>query len=235
MVKIVRVAIMQPYFLPYIGYWQLLAVVDKFILYDNIQFTKKGWINRNRFLRNGEAALFTVPVGRGSEKACIVDRTIAESFERRKMLSQFRESYRRAPEFKNVFPLVEAVVMASQSNLFQFIQHSISEVASFLGITTPIAISSSIGIDHNLRAEAKVLALCGAVGASTYINPIGGLSLYSRGTFLEYGVMLQFLRTRELRYTQFGCSFVPNLSILDVMMFNSVPKVIDLLSGYDLL
>ncbi len=230
-----KLAIMQPYFLPYIGYWQLLAAVDQFVLYDNIQFTKRGWINRNRFLRHGEPVVFTIPVDKGAETQHVVERSVAASFEPHKLLNQLRESYRHAPQFSTVFPLVESIVTTGEGNLFRFIHNSIRRTAAFLDISTPIVISSTVDIDHGLRGEEKVLALCRAMGASTYINPIGGQTLYSRETFLSQGIQLQFLRAGEARYAQYDAPFVENLSILDVMMFNSPAAIRDLLCCYQLL
>jgi len=224
---------MQPYFLPYIGYWQLLSAVDRFIVYDNIQYTKKGWINRNRFLRDGADAYFTVPLKKGSDFLTIGERFVADDFDRAKLLNQLNEAYRKSPQFAAVFPLVEAMVRSNLTNLFAFLVHSIDVTARYLEISTPIVVSSTLPIDHTLRGAAKVLALCEASGADHYLNAIGGQSLYSSDTFQQRGVTLQFLRTRPIEYPQLGRSFVPNLSILDVLMFNSKDAVRGMLTEYD--
>jgi WbqC-like protein family len=208
--------------------------VNTFVLYDNIQFTKKGWINRNRFLLNGKDELFTIPVKKDSDFLNVVQRFVATDFDRDKLLNRLAASYRKAPQFDSVFPVVTAIVQAEYSNLFEYIQHSIRTTAAFLGITTPIVVSSSIAIDHQLRAEAKVLALCKAMGADTYVNPIGGLELYSKEQFREQGIALKFAQTRPISYPQFNGAFVPNLSILDVMMFNSPVAIRAMLDEYDL-
>ena len=225
---------MQPYFLPYLGYWQLLSAVDTFVIYDNIQYTKKGWINRNRFLQNGKATVFTVPVKRDAEGLAVVARRVAPEFDRGKLLSRLAASYRRAPHFADVFPIVEAAVRCPSPNLFEYILHSVRLVAGYLGIETPITISSTVDIDHDLRGQAKVLALCLALRASVYVNPSGGVALYSREEFAARGITLRFLRTGEVRYPQLGEGFVPDLSILDVMMFNSRPRLAEMLAAYEL-
>jgi len=226
---------MQPYFFPYIGYWQLLARVDQFVLYDNIQYTKKGWINRNRFLQNGKDQMFTIPLKKDSEFLDVVQRFLADDFNPDKLLNQFEGSYREAPYFKTVFPLIATIVKAQDKNLFLYIHHSIQVVADFLNIRTPIVISSTIPIDHSLKSESKVLALCKAMGASTYVNPIGGQDLYSKSTFEEQGLALQFIKMRPVCYQQTTDLFVANLSIIDVMMFNSRENIMAMLTEYDFL
>lgn len=225
--------IMQPYFLPYIGYWQLLAAVDRFVIYDNIQFTKSGWINRNRFLRNGADAYFTVPIKHASDYLDVADREVAAAFDRRKMLRGLAAAYQRAPQFAEVMPLVTRIVESPLTNLFEYVHHSLCEMARFLEIRTPVVVSSSIAIDHTLTRQEKVLAICRATGAARYINPIGGLDLYSGAAFAAAGIELAFLRPRPRQYSQFGAAFVPNLSILDVVMFNPKDVVREMLREAD--
>jgi hypothetical protein len=232
----VKAAIMQPYFLPYIGYFQLIQAVDLFIVYDNIKYTKSGWINRNRFLQNGKDALFTLPLKKDSDFLNVVERSLAVDFERKKLLDQLAAAYRRAPFFSQCMPVLSRVVLCEESNLFRYIHHSIRQVCDYLGISTRIMLSSEIGIDHGLKSQDKVLALCAAVGADSYINPIGGLELYAREDFRARGVELAFLKALPFEYAQFGQAFVPWLSIVDVMMFNPVEAVRErLASGYELL
>jgi hypothetical protein len=221
----VKLAIMQPYFFPYIGYLQLLASVDMFIVYDNIKYTKKGWINRNRLLQNGRDTLFTLPLKSASDSLDVCDRELAADFNRDKLMNQIVVAYRGAPYFSQTLPLVERVVRYEDANLFRFLYHSIIRTCEHLGIATEIRISSSIAIDHGLRSQDKVLALCEAVGASTYVNAIGGMELYSKETFQRKGIELTFLKSKPFEYPQFGEAFVPWLSIVDVMMFNSLHTI----------
>ena len=117
---------MQPYFFPYIGYFQLIGSVNLFVIHDNIKYTKKGWINRNRFLRNGADCVFTVPLRKDSDFLDVRDRAVAADFDRGKMIDQLREAYRRAPYFKEAFPIVEKSVMAPEDNLFEYIHNTIN-------------------------------------------------------------------------------------------------------------
>jgi hypothetical protein len=220
-----RLAIMQPYFFPYMGYYQLIATVDLFIVYDNIKYTKKGWINRNRMLQNGKDVMFSLPLKHDSDKLDVCDRELAADFSCDKLLNQFNGLYHRAPYFSQTFPLIEQIIRHQDTNLFRFLHHSIVKTCEHLGITTEIRISSGIAINHDLKNQDKVLALCTALGASTYVNAIGGRELYSKETFRERGVELKFIRSKPFEYPQFGDEFVPWLSIVDVMMFNSVETI----------
>jgi hypothetical protein len=218
-----KVAIMQPYLFPYIGYFQLINVVDEYIIYDNIQFSKKGWINRNRILVNGTHDYITLPLKKSSDYSFVKDRDLSDVWnsERKKILNRITESYRKAPQFEIVFPIIEKILMYEDKNLFQFIFHSLEQINNFLEIKTRLVISSSIAINHQLKSEKKVLALCKARNASTYINPIGGVELYNKDEFKKEGVELQFLKACNIQYAQFKNEFVPFLSIIDVMMFNT--------------
>jgi hypothetical protein len=226
-----RVAIMQPYFLPYVGYYQLIGAVDVFIVYDNIKYTKKGWINRNRILQNGKDVTFSLPLRHDSDFLDVCQRELSPDFKRDKLLNQIRGTYQRAPHFAQTFPLIEEIVRYEEPNLFRFLHHSIIRTCGHLGIRTEIRISSGVAIDPDLKNQDKVLALCGALGADTYVNAIGGRELYSKETFREKGIDLKFVQSRPLEYPQFGNAFVPWLSIVDVMMFNRREKVIEMVTG----
>lgn len=220
-----RVAIMQPYFLPYIGYFQLLNLVDAFVIYDNVKYTKKGWINRNRLLQSGTDILMTIPLQHASDHSLIVERFVSPNFQRAKLLNMVSELYRRAPHFDRVFSMFEYIVHHDDRNLFGFLQHSLAAVCDYLRIKPKVIVSSSVPIDHQLCAQEKVLAICKALGATEYVNPEGGVSLYSADSFLQQELRLRFLRAKPVPYQQFGNDFVPFLSILDVLMFNSVEVV----------
>jgi len=231
-----KAAAMQPYFFPYIGYYQLISAVDLFIVYDNIKYTKKGWINRNRMLQNGRDVIFSLPLKGGPDCLDVRERELAAEFNRDKLLNRLEGAYRRAPYFAQTFPLVERIVRHEDANLFRFLHHSIVETCGHLGIPTEIRTSSGIAIDHGLKSQDKVLALCKAVGTSSYLNAVGGMELYSKESFREKGIDLKFIRSKPFRYTQFGDAFVPWLSIIDVMMFNPLDAVHSCIStGYELI
>jgi hypothetical protein len=209
-----KTAIMQPYFLPYLGYWQLIAAVDEFILYDNIEFTKKGWFNRNRILENGHDRLFTVPVKKDSDYLDVVERSLADDADKEnaRTLRVIQANYKKAPYFAETYPLIEQCFTYDEKNLFEYIHHSIRKVCAHLNIDTPITVSSTVQADHSLKAEQKVMAICKAVNATVYVNSIGGVELYDKDQFANSGLELQFLKPSLREYAQFGMSFVAGLS-----------------------
>lgn len=221
------VGIMQPYFMPYIGYFQLMNKVDKFLVFDNIEFTKKGWFHRNRMLVNGKDTYFSLQVKKDSDFLDINQRYLAGSFkdERLKTLRKIQGAYSKAPYFKEVFPVVESIFCFEEDNLFKFIYNSLQKLVSILGIDTELVITSTLDIDHSLKGQDKVIELCKAAGATEYINPPGGVNLYSAETFTENGLELSFIRTTDVEYPQFKAPFVPLLSIMDVMMFNTKDQI----------
>jgi hypothetical protein len=220
-----KLGIMQPYFMPYIGYFQLIASVDQFIVYDNIKYTKKGWINRNRMLTNGADAMFSLPLKKGSDSLNIVERELAVDFDSTKLLNQFKGAYGLAPQFESTYPVLEQILRHEDNNLFGYIHHSIVRLCVHLGIKTRIRISSEIEINHELKGRDRVMALCMAAGADTYINTIGGVEMYDKDDFHMQGIELQFIKSRPIKYAQLGETFVPWLSIVDLMMFNPLCTV----------
>lgn len=222
-----KLGIMQPYFFPYIGYFQLMNAVDEFVVYDNIEYTKKGWINRNRILVNGQDAYITITLKKDSDFLDVNHRVLADSWDidRKKMLNRIKESYNKALYFHKVFPLVEECILFEEKNLFNFILHSINKVKEYLSIPCSLTVSSTLLIDHTKKAEEKVIEICKNRKADTYINPVGGVELYSRDNFAQQGISLNFIKSNDINYVQFKNEFIPWLSIIDVMMFNSKEQI----------
>jgi len=229
--------IMQPYFLPYIGYFQMMKCADVFVVYDNIQFSKGGWINRNRILSNGKDVFITLPLKKDSDYLDIRERSLSDTFqtERESILRRIEGSYKKAPHFKNVFPIAEEILRYNDANLFKFLINSIKTINDYLMIDTKIIISSSLDMDHSLKSEERVIETCKTLDADNYINPIGGLELYSKDRFNDAGINLTFLKTSDFIYNQFENIFIPYLSILDVMMFNDCDRIHEMLNKYSLL
>lgn len=230
-----KTAIMQPYFLPYIGYWQLIASVDLFVIYDNIQYTKKGWFNRNRFLKNGKDALFSIPLKKDSDYLNVCERFISTEFDKKQLIAQFKNAYAKAPYLKEVMPLLEEIINCEEENLFKYIYNSVKKICDYLDIDTTIVISSTLDIDHNLKGPKKVLALCVALGATTYINTIGGVDLYDKAEFKSSGLELNFIKSKAIEYKQFDDEFVPWLSIVDILMFNKKEDIKKMIAEYELI
>jgi len=201
-------------------------------VYDNIEYTKKGWINRNRILVNGKDEFISLPLKKDSDFLHVNQRYLAESFdaEKTKTLRKIAAAYRKAPYFEETYALLERIYHYPEKNLFNFIFNSLKEVCAYLDICSELVLSSSVAIDHSLKAEQKVIEICKALGATRYINPIGGLELYSNTEFSKNGLELQFLKSSASSYQQFNNEFIPWLSILDVIMFNSKEDIKNKLS-----
>ena len=228
---------MQPYFFPYIGYWQLINAVDTFIVYDNIQFSKSGWFHRNNLLMNGKKTLFTIPLKKDSDNLNVIDRYLSDNAEKQinKILAQIKYSYSKAPYYNDVFPLIEAVFLNQEKNLFDYIYNSVEMVCDYLDIDTKVIKSSTIDIDHSLKSQDKVIAINKKLNSTKYINPIGGRELYNMENFKLEAIELCFLESKVSGYRQFGDEFIPYLSIIDVMMLNSKEATQNMLNSYKLL
>lgn len=231
-----KLGIMQPYFIPYIGYWQLMNAVDKYVIYDDVNFIKGGWINRNRILINGIPGYINVPMQGSSpnkhinEIAVNTDERIAE-----KNLHTIRNAYKKAAYFEEVYPLVEKIVKCRETNLALYIAESFKVINNYLGITTELLLSSDLKKNCELKGQDKILHICDLLGATEYYNAIGGQQLYDRKIFKERQITLKFLQTDNIIYKQFTNEFYANLSIVDVMMFNSREEVMEMLNRYTLL
>lgn len=222
-----RIAIMQPYFLPYIGYWQLMSCVDRFVVYDDIQFTKKGWIHRNRYLNNGSDQMFTLPLKKDSDYLDIVERSLSDSWgeEKDKLKRKVEGAYKKSPKFDEAMPIFEECLEYKGRNLFEFIFNSIKVIKERLNITSELMISSEIGDSKHLKGQERVLEICRTLRATEYVNPIGGYELYERGAFHSQNVELKFHKTGDVKYDQMRKDFFPNLSVLDMLMFVGVDGV----------
>jgi hypothetical protein len=226
---------MQPYFFPYIGYFHLIHSSDVFVVYDNIQYTKKGWINRNRILNNGQPLTISLPIKKDSDYLDINKRFIADSFNSGKLLNKIKGLYNKAPCFDIAYPLIESIIKNKEKNLFNYLYSSIEKLCIYLGINTKIVVSSSIPANHNLKSQDRVISICEEVGATTYINAIGGISLYSPEDFSKRNIDLRFIESQNVAYKQFNKEFYPWLSIIDVIMFNDTDSINKILLSYSLI
>ncbi len=231
-----KLGIMQPYFFPYIGYWQLMNAVDKYVIYDDVNFIKGGWINRNRILLNGEGKYFNLPMqGASSNKK--INKVGVNNDEPliNKNLRIIEACYKKAPYYNEVYPILVRILKCGETNLATFIKYSFDEICQYLGINTELIMSSNLNKDNSLKAQEKVIHICEKLGANEYYNAIGGQELYSYDDFLEHNIQLNFLKTGNIVYHQYGDNFVPNLSIIDVMMFNSREEIRKMLNDYQLI
>lgn len=227
-----KLAIMQPYLFPYIGYFQLLSYVDEFVIYDDVQFMKRSWINRNSIIINEEKHLFTISLAGASTTKLINEIKIKDDFI--KFLKMLKMAYSKAPKFEEVFHLIEKICSYEDKNLARFIGNSLEEIKRYLNLDTALIYSSDIDKNNHLKGQDKVIDICKTLHADIYINSIGGQELYDKAVFNEYDIELKFLQPNLIEYRQFSNEFVPGLSIIDVMMFNSVKEIQDMLLKYEL-
>ena len=231
-----RISIMQPYFFPYIGYFQLIAASDIFVLHDDVQYIKGGWVNRNRILLNGKSRLITLPVQKDAHDLPINARNfVKDKHGRKDIINIIRQAYSKAPCYQNVFPVVEELLMFENSNVAKYNENLIRRIADYIGLNCRIITSSNIEKDNSLAGEERVLDICMRLGAKVYTNPIGGVELYHQKPFVKSGIKLRFLEAVNVRYAQGTNNWVPFLSIIDVLMFNQVEEVQQLLTKFRLL
>lgn len=232
-----RLGIMQPYFIPYLGYWQLMNAVDTYLVYDDVNFIKGGRINRNNILINHEAKPVNLILSGASPNKRInevkVDRS---SVSIRKLMAKIEGAYCKAPYFHDVFPLLAVVFQQEENDLGKYLFNSFKIIGSYLRIETNLLLSSEIEKDCSLKGKEKVMDICKRLGADEYYNSVGGMHLYDKKEFADQGISLHFLQMNEsVAYPQFKEPFVPNLSIVDVMMFNPRERCHDLLKEFSLL
>ncbi len=230
------VAIMQPYLFPYIGYFQLMALVDVFVVFDDVQYIRRGWINRNRILVNGKAQWFTIPVKKMPRDALINQgQFLIDDRVRNKILRTLETHYKKAPFFKVTFHLVEETLNYQNTAIVPFLLHHFELIKNYLNIKTPLKLSSHLDYNRGANAQEKIIQISKILQAKMYVNPIGGKDLYSSQTFQAEGIQLLFLNPQVEPYFQGKEPFVPNLSIIDVMMWNDVKEIQRLLTQYELI
>lgn len=227
-----RLGIMQPYFFPYLGYWQLLANVDKYVVYDDVTYIKGGWINRNNFLINGQKNLLTMRLEKASSYTLIKDIAIKDDFV--KFLKTIEMGYKKAPFFEDIFRLLKDICQCPDKKLGQFLFNSHIKICEYLGIDTELILSSSFEKHTELKGKDKVISICKQLGADEYINAIGGQELYDKKEFAENGIRLNFMQANLREYRQLKNEFVAGLSIIDIMMFNSKEEIKEMLNDFKL-
>ena len=231
-----KLAIMQPYFFPYLGYWQMLNAVDTFVIYDDVNYIKGGWINRNRMLINGIPHLFTLPLLEASPYKLINEiKIINNDKQKQKLLKSFEMSYSKAPYKNKVIELISDIILQKEDRLNIFLKYQFEKVFEYLNIDTQILLSSDIEKTEGLHAQDRVIDICKRLNTTQYINAIGGQELYSKEDFAKNGIQLSFIKMNEIKYKQFNNEFVPNLSIIDLMMFNSPKTIREMLDDYELI
>lgn len=229
-----KIAIMQPYFFPYIGYWQLINAVDIFVLYDDVNFIKKGWINRNNILLNKSKHLITIPLLNVSQNKHINECIISDDDKIiNNIIKTINLAYRKAPYYNLVFPTLEKIIK-TKGSISDLVLKSVLWIKEYLNIDTEIILSSSIDKNNELKGQDKIIEIVKKLNGNHYINAIGGQELYDKEIFNNNEIKLNFIKMKEIKYKQFNNEFVPNLSFIDVLMFNSPEEIKNMLGMYEL-
>lgn len=232
-----KLGIMQPYFLPYLGYWQLMNAVDTYIVYDDVNYIKGGRINRNTILINREAKNINLILSGATPTKHINEILVNDSLvQKRKILSKIQMAYSKAPNYESVYPILEKVFLQQENNLAKYLYNSFKIVGEYLNIQTNILLSSELKKDCSLKGKDKVISICKLLEADEYYNSVGGMELYDKEEFAANRIKLSFLKMNDdIVYKQFNNEFVPYLSIIDVMMFNSQQECQEMLKRYTLI
>lgn len=227
-----KLAIMQPYLFPYIGYFQLVAAVDKFVFYDDVNFIKNGWINRNRLLLAGEVRYITVPLS-GASPFLKINQIAAQGggIWQKKMAESLRHSYRKAPFFDEINGVFSEVIFSDDLNIAEMAKKSVLLIADYLQLQTDFVMSSVEYENAHLHSAERVIDICEKEKAKQYYNLPGGRDLYDAAAFSSHGIDLHFLDTKIEPYAQGSADFHPGLSMLDVLMFNDRAAAKQMLTG----
>lgn len=213
-----------------------MNAVDKYVVYDDVNFIKGGWINRNRILVDGQPKYFNIPM-LGASPNKLINQVEVNSDVRliNKNIRMIENTYKKAPYYDEVYPLIEKILKCGKPNLAEYIIDSLKIINEYLNITTELIVSSLLKKENNLKAQDKVLAICELLEATEYYNAVGGQDLYSFKAFKMKNIQLKFLKTEDIVYEQCGKEFQSNLSIVDIMMFNSKEKIKDMLNSYSII
>ena len=225
----------QPYFMPYLGYWQLINAVDVFSIGDDYNYIKGGWINRNRILQNKKVEFITVEVAQASSNKNICELFLSDVYQVEKKMNQLQVAYQKAPYYQEGMALMRRILECKERNLADFLEHSIRCVCDYLDIKTKIVRSSFVPGNTELKREYRIFDQCKYWGADTYLNAIGGRELYDYDQFREHGIRLGFIQSGDICYKQFGQEFISHLSMIDVIMFNSPEEIRRMLNQYTIL
>ncbi|GAA4753317.1 WbqC family protein [Flavisolibacter ginsenosidimutans] len=219
-----RLAIMQPYVFPYVGYFQLIASVDRFVIYDDVAYIKQGWINRNRILLNGKDHLFTLPLQDASPNKLIRNITLHPTLFKgwkEKFYRTLEAAYKKAPFYNEAAPLIHTILEKPAETISELAAQCIKTVCNYTGIATEFVITATGYDNAYLKGVDRVIDICKQEGALTYINAIGGRELYKKDVFNAEELELKFLQPTVHAYPQYAHPFVSGLSVVDLLMFNN--------------
>ncbi len=235
------IAVMQPYFFPYLGYFQLIQAVDTFVFYDDVNFIKQGYINSNAVIVNNRNYKFTVPLTKMSSHKAIKDTFVNGHLYfswKKKFLKTIWQEYNKAICFEAVYELIKRVLDHDEvTTIADLTIFSIEECATYLEIPVQFKISSKdYSETHGLSREKRLQAICFKEQSKKYINPSGGKTLYTKENFSINNIELWFIKNNLAVYPQVNRKggFISGLSIIDVLMNNDVTSLRKMLLDYNL-
>ena len=232
-----KVGVMQPYFLPYLGYFQLIDSVDSFVFFDDVNFIKKGWINRNSILLNNEAHKFTIPLIKASQNKLINEIYLFDYLTwRNSFMSKIEVSYKSAPNYSNILDLIHDILYANNFELISDLSSSsVMKIMDYINLNRTTFKSSNLNYSSS-NATGKIVSICKKMNATEYINPINGKFLYDSKEFNENNLEIKIIKmSNEISYSQNSPTFISNLSIIDVLMFNTIENVRSLIGKYEII
>jgi len=227
-----KTAVMQPYWFPYLGYFQLIHAVDNFVIFDDVNYINRGWINRNNILMNQEAHLLTLNLEGASQNKLINEINVGEN--REKLLRTLQQNYSKSPSYKSAYPVLAEIISYPEVNLAKYLEFGLQTLCDYMNLHPRWHLASEFKLARDLKGKERVMSICKELMTTQYINLPGGRELYSHDDFERAGLQLSFIQPNLPEYSQFGKSFIPNLSIIDVLMFNTQAECRKLVSTYNL-
>ena len=232
-----KLAVMQPYVFPYLGYFQLIDSVDIFVFYDDVNFMKRSFINRNNILVNGQSKLFTIKLSKVSQNKLINETELLDqNSPLNDLLVSLKQNYKKAPYFKEVIGIVSQLNEEKHRSISDLSIKSVVLISNYLKIKTKFQLSSTSHSESKALSKSdRLVAINKKCGTNDYINAIGGLNLYNKTEFKKEGINLNFIESELKPYVQFENESIIGLSILDVLMFNSKDEIIKMIKNYKLI
>lgn len=231
-----KVAIMQPYFFPYIGYFSLLHAADMFIILDTVQFQRKSWMTRNKIITlKGQSSYIKLPVKKAPLDTLIYQMEINNEVDWKETLSNQLLVYKKAPFYTETMDIVKDIISEDTNKLVDINKKILLEISNYLRLDCEIAVFSEMGIEVEKvdNADEWALNISKALNASEYINAPGGVSFFNKQKYIDSEINLKFINNNLEQYKQFHLDYVPGLSIIDVMMFNSIEEIHKMLADYE--
>jgi len=223
------IAVMQPYIFPYVGYYQLATKVDEFVFFDDVNFIKKGFIHRNNILLNGEKFSFSIPVSKVSQNRKINEHFYRGEFD--SFLKQIRRTYAKAPFFDEAIKIIESCLFQGELGVAQVNISSISAIFDYVDLPFDYSSASTLKIDGKYHAQDRIIKICKELGATHYVNAVGGKELYDNNSFAQEGIKLSFIQPYLTEYKQISKDFVSGLSIIDALMYCTKSELVELIQG----